>query len=240
LLAEAGKEAEARGLTVLNARGAALEGEYPFGGAHQLLDSAAVDQASREMMLAGAGRAAEPVLTPGTVFATAPYATFAVLHGLFWALANLTVDRPLLVSVDDVQWADESSVRFLDFLARRLDELPVMLLLAWRPGESSSGTADRVLAELEADSVVSGLEPAPLSERAVLELTRATLPGSGARVRGRLPRADRSEPVLRRRASAGVVRRGRAGHLSGDRAGGGHSAPRRRACGARTAGALGA
>ena len=49
---------------------------------------------------------------------------FAVLHGLFWLTANLVEDRPAVLCVDDLQWADGASLRFLSFLARRLESGP--------------------------------------------------------------------------------------------------------------------
>lgn len=41
----------------------------------------------------------------------------------------------MLVSVDDAHWADEESLRFLDYLAHRVDGLPVAMLVAGRPAE---------------------------------------------------------------------------------------------------------
>ena len=54
--------------------------------------------------------------------------SYARLHGLYWLCANLAADAPLLVCVDDAQWADEPSLSFLGFLARRLEDLPVALV----------------------------------------------------------------------------------------------------------------
>ncbi len=60
---------------------------------------------------------------------------FALLHGLWWLTAELAEERPLLLMVDDAQWADGPSLRFFDFLGRRLDGLPVAICIAVRPGE---------------------------------------------------------------------------------------------------------
>ena len=60
-------------------------------------------------------------------------ATFGVLHGLYWIVAALAEQRPHLLVVDDLHWADGASVRFLEFLANRLDALPALLLAARRP-----------------------------------------------------------------------------------------------------------
>ena len=70
-------------------------------------------------------------------------ATYQRLHGLYWLTANLSDDQPLVLSVDDAQWADEPSLQFLGFLARRVEALPVLLLVATRPvNEESRRRAD--------------------------------------------------------------------------------------------------
>src|SRR3712207_2184568 len=51
------------------------------------------------------------------------------LHALWWVAADLAADRPLLISVDDAQWADVPSLRFLGYLARRLVDLPIALVI---------------------------------------------------------------------------------------------------------------
>ena len=49
------------------------------------------------------------------------------------ALASSSVDQPLLVTVDDVQWLDGPSLRALVFATRRLLADPVAVVLAGRP-----------------------------------------------------------------------------------------------------------
>jgi hypothetical protein len=44
-----------------------------------------------------------------------------VHHGLYWLAASLAEPAPLLIAVDDVQWCDEATVRWLLCLARRLE-----------------------------------------------------------------------------------------------------------------------
>lgn len=177
MLAEARARAQDTGFLVLSARGAPLEAEYPFGVVRQLLDWLAADRDRSEVMFGGAGVAATGVFAPGSAWSGAPDATFAVLHGLFWALANVAGAQPVLVCVDDVQWADVPSLRFLDFLAGRVGELAAMLLVALRSGEARDSRAVEVLSEFEAGLVERELRPAPLSEEAVLELTRARFGG---------------------------------------------------------------
>ncbi|MFI9275925.1 AAA family ATPase [Kitasatospora sp. NPDC052896] len=73
--------------------------------------------------------------------------------------------QPLLVVVDDVQWADPASVRFLQMLARRLAGAPLLLLTA-RSSALPAGPDDRVeLCPLADPRAVTGhtLDLAPLS-----------------------------------------------------------------------------
>ena len=54
-------------------------------------------------------------------------AAFGVLHGLYWLVAALAASARRCCVVDDLHWADAASVRFLEFLANRLDAVPVLL-----------------------------------------------------------------------------------------------------------------
>ena len=47
--------------------------------------------------------------------------SFSVLHGLYWMTLNLAGDEPMLLVVDDLQWCDRASLRFLAYLAHRLE-----------------------------------------------------------------------------------------------------------------------
>jgi DNA-binding CsgD family transcriptional regulator len=98
-------------------------------------------------------------------------ASFTVLHGLYWLCANLAHAQPLLLCVDDAQWADASSLRFLTYLARRLDDLPIVLMLAAHELEPERSA----LAQLLADPHVEVLSPGPLSREGVAELLAADL-----------------------------------------------------------------
>jgi hypothetical protein len=72
--------------------------------------------------------------------------------------------RPLALLVDDAQWADEPSLAFLGFLARRLDELPVMVVLSLRPVDLG---APEALLSLRADSGARLLAPRGLSTKGI-------------------------------------------------------------------------
>lgn len=57
---------------------------------------------------------------------------FHALVQLFDALAQ---DRQLIVMIDDIQWADAASLRFLHFLARQIASRPVLVACAYRDEE---------------------------------------------------------------------------------------------------------
>ncbi len=114
---------------------------------------------------AGASEGASPAVAEragasSAAGASAADARFAALHGLYWLVANLAAERPLLLAVDDAQWADEPSLRFLAYLARRVRELPVALVLAARPPLPGE---DRSVLETIAADAGEPLAPAPLT-----------------------------------------------------------------------------
>lgn len=88
------------------------ESAFPFGVVRQLFDRAVHDG----LQLEGAATLATGVLgsATGTVADVMP-----VFHGLYWLTSGLTEAGPITLVVDDAQWADEPSLGFLAYLARR-------------------------------------------------------------------------------------------------------------------------
>ena len=127
---EWGREA---GMDVLHARGGELEREFSYGIVRQLFEPALAGARgrSRAEILSGAAALAAP-LFGGDYLAdggsTAAESGFATVHGLFWLTANLAGRRPLMLAVDDLHWADKPSLRWLSYLIRRLEGLPLLSL----------------------------------------------------------------------------------------------------------------
>lgn len=159
---------EASGRQVVRARGSALEGDLPFGIVAQLFDLV------------------DPALVPsealGALQLTAPAADFAVLHGVYRLAATLAGTSGLLIAVDDAHWADAASLRWLAYLALRLQRLPIALVLTVGAGERCDdpsygeimATCRRVgLTTLSADAIAPLISPAPAPEfvAACLEAT---------------------------------------------------------------------
>jgi DNA-binding CsgD family transcriptional regulator len=187
LLGVARERALLAGVRVLSGRGRELEGGFSFGVARQLFEPllAGAEGAEREALLAGAARRALTALEGGAG-AAPPVAgddpPFAVVHGLYWLAVNASRAAPVLVAIDDVQWADHASLRFVLYLADRLAGLPVALALTWRTGEATPpGTAD-CLARLEQIAAGGVMSPPALSREAVAVLLSGALgtaPGEG-------------------------------------------------------------
>jgi AAA ATPase domain len=139
LLAEAralaGKE-----MRVLGARAGEFEGGFAFGVVRQLLEPllATASPELRTELLAGAASLAEPLFSVAGIAEaeeTDEAASFAMLHGLYWLAANAAFQRPTALVIDDLHWIDTPSLRWLGYLARRLDGLPLLVVAAMRPAE---------------------------------------------------------------------------------------------------------
>ena len=157
------------GLSVLEACGAELESGFEWGIVRQLLARGARERGAEGVPLRGTAALAATALreewegaAPGE--GAAPD-RFAVEHGLYWHVAELSERRPLLLLVDDAQWADTASLRFLAHLAHRLDGLRVGLVVATR--EDAEGERRELIDRLELLAGARCLGPAPLTADAV-------------------------------------------------------------------------
>lgn len=197
-----------RGIQVLTATGAELERDFAFGLVQQLLAPVlrTADPERRAVLLSGAAEAAAPVFD----LRAAPAPSHATLHGLYWLCAELADETPVLMVVDDAHWGDEPSLRFLEFLARRLDDVPLLLVVAERPGEA--GPAAPPLAALAATPNARTLTPSPLSERAVGGVMAAALGSDpGERFVAACAQATGGNPMLLSELSREMAARGSAG-----------------------------
>lgn len=221
LLGATAELARDAGLQILVARANELESEFPFGLALQLFEPRweTASPAEQEQLFAGPaalardlanGRALEMLQPPDAQ-------GYALIHALFWLTSNIVAPpsggrAPLVLLVDDVEWADASSLRFLNYLAERVGDLPVLLVLALRPGEGV--IPDSALRGLRSASEAAVLRPKALSDTGVATVVEEYFPGAEpefieacARVTGGNPflliellhkvRADASAPDAR-------------------------------------------
>jgi DNA-binding CsgD family transcriptional regulator len=162
-------------LRVLAARASELEREFAFGVVRQLLEADVAER--RDVALAGAAAPAAAVFESEPGADGEAGASFAALHGLYWLMLNLAAERPLLLAVDDLHWCDRPSLRFLAYLARRLDGAPLLVATTLRSNEPLTDPA--LLGEIGNDPATMPLRPGPLSAAAVNDLVRERL-GTGA------------------------------------------------------------
>jgi DNA-binding NarL/FixJ family response regulator len=169
---EAGAEAD---LNVLVARATELERDFPFALVRQLFEPqlAVLSATEREALFEGAD-AARPALglSSTTSESERGHDTFSVLHGLYWLTAALAERHPLLLAVDDAHWSDAASLDYLGFLLPRLEELPVLVVVASRPSEPGSASS---LPRIVTDTLARRLTPTALSPAAARTLLTAEL-----------------------------------------------------------------
>ena len=159
LLTAARAMANDLGYVVLSATGGELENGFPFGVTRQLFESvrAPTDE--------GTG-------FPRQVFDAVPHFDLdasiqAVLRSLYWMVVVMAERSPLAILIDDAHWADMATLRFIDYVSRRLDDLPVVIVLAARDTELR---APDQLAALQALTPVTPLQLDLLSREATGEL----------------------------------------------------------------------
>ena len=160
-------------MTVLRARASDLEHDFAYGCVRQLLDPLVgrLSDAEHDRVFAGAAGMSSRLFAPAPPASGSPDSAFAMLHGLYWLLNNVADDAPVALCVDDLHWADTESLRFLNFLAPRLDGLAVALLASSRPGERDPDEVSRLAAAPE----TRVLRPPPLSAEATTRLCERRL-----------------------------------------------------------------
>ncbi|GAA4235320.1 LuxR family transcriptional regulator [Actinomadura meridiana] len=116
-------DARRRGWTVLSGRATVLETGYDFGVLRQAV----------------AGLAPLPDGRPVSTQVTAPeeVSPFTVFEQVSAHVLKAMAAAPVLITVDDVQWCDPLSLRWLAYLVHRSADLPLALVLADSPGEVS-------------------------------------------------------------------------------------------------------
>ena len=200
LLREIRARAHAGGAAVLSARGGELERTFPFGVVRQLFEPvvARASAKEREALFEGAAALAAPLFVTGPTTASDASdveSAFSMLHGLYWLTANLAERGPLMLAVDDLHWADVASLRWLAYLARRIEGIRVLVVGTVRRLETD---ADPALAELASDPATLSVYPAPLTLAAATEIVSRRLLATGPEVARASHEATGGNPLLLR------------------------------------------
>ncbi|MEV0374010.1 AAA family ATPase [Streptomyces sp. NPDC050636] len=147
-------------LRVLRANAAPMEQDFAFGIVHQLFAPLlAGDLTAPGCQDTGSTPRPVPAGSLPALGDEDAAASEAVLHGLRSLLAEACATTPVLILVDDLQWADLPSLRWLAYVARRPHGLRAALVCTLRDGDPR---AQHPLIRDIADAA-DILRPAPLS-----------------------------------------------------------------------------
>ncbi|MFH1567641.1 MAG: tetratricopeptide repeat protein [Gemmatimonadota bacterium] len=96
---------------------------------------------------------------------------------LYDLLATAAAQRPLVVVLEDVHWADAGTVELLGYLARRASECPLLVVVTYRPEELAGPEAEaslaRLLAQLNVDGRLEEVSLPRLSRPELLQMARS-------------------------------------------------------------------
>ena len=133
LLAEALADARGRGMQVAAGRAEELERTRPFGLLAAAFGCARSSPDPRRAAIAGL-LAAQGTGDLGPITVTSdPGLRFRVVDAFTDLVEELALAGPVMLGLDDLQWADPSSLLTLGALARRLTDLPVGVIGCLRP-----------------------------------------------------------------------------------------------------------
>jgi len=83
-------------------------------------------------------------------------------------LSRGSAEKPMVMLLDDLHWADESSLRLLDYIAARLGELPILMVGTYRDVEADIGKPfARSMSTLVRQRLVERIQVDPFDEASV-------------------------------------------------------------------------
>ncbi|MER7104676.1 AAA family ATPase [Streptomyces humidus] len=183
-------------IRVMSASGAELEQGFAFAVLRQLVEPLLVGAGDegRARLLSGPAQLASHALRVEGTGELSPETSLGLLHSLYWLMVHVTDDGPVALVVDDVHWADLPSVRWLEYLARRLRGLPLLLVLAGRPDNGAG--VEPVLGRIAGQPYCRPVGLPGLDLDSVTHLVRASLGPGEPRFVAACASATESNPLL--------------------------------------------
>ena len=96
-------------------------------------------------------------------------------------IESIACERPVILALDDAQWADPATRRLAEHLFELTDRIPFLLLVAQAPEQGSEGWALRMRALSEYRHRTVDLALGPLPDDAMTDLARVLFPGLDSR-----------------------------------------------------------
>ncbi len=158
--------AEPVGFHVVHAGADELDGRRPFGS---LVDALDCRRSSADPLSAEVARLIDEAA-----------AEFRIVERVSELLERIALAGPLVVAIDDLQWADPSTLSALRFVTRHLRDVPMTLLMAFRPVPRGDALHRFLDTALRNGALRVPLRP--LDERTVADLVEDRLglpPGPG-------------------------------------------------------------
>ena len=103
-----------------------------------------------------------------------PAERYRLFESLARLIASLAAVHPFLIVLEDLHWSDDQSLAFLDFIARRIAALPILILSTYRSEDLSPRLAPH-LVQLTREHLATEIELAPLARPAVAQLAQTIL-----------------------------------------------------------------
>lgn len=207
VLAALRERADSHRITVLAGRSSVLGGGVafaPVGGAlARHLDT--LPERERTDLVAGlpalarvVGGLGEPAADDLVAAADPLLVRARLFQSVALLVARLSRDRPVLLVVDDLHWAEPATVELLGHLADELASLPVGLALAYRPGDLAHRRDVRqLLADLGRRSGTLALILEPLADHELAAVAAAALGGPvSARLADAIARRAAGVPLV--------------------------------------------
>ena len=91
----------------------------------------------------------------------------AAQHEIFAAVLDALRETPRVLVVEDLHWADEATTDLVRFLARRIDALPLLMVVSCRDTVGADPALSPVVGDLVATPGVRRMQLTPLSRAAV-------------------------------------------------------------------------
>jgi tetratricopeptide (TPR) repeat protein len=122
-------------------------------------------------------------------------------EGLLRFLENLSREAPLIVLLDDTQWMDSASLHLLEYVGRRVRDLPVLCLVVYRDEPTPElGALETIVTALTGEHRLEQVHlnrfDSPESLRMLLQMLRGRLPASGGDLAAPLFEKSGGNPMI--------------------------------------------